>query len=637
MSWANPALLWLLLLVPLCAVGVVMAWRRRAATIARFAHVAAFAALATEGVHRARAWQSALAVVGVGGLALAAAGPRLGHDWQTQPMQGITLVVVLDVSRSMDAADTPPSRMEQARRELGDLVAQLRGDAIGLVIFASGSHVRIPPTVDYDTFLWAARDSASDTLEAQGTHLAGALDGATQLLSRAKGSGKAILVVSDGEDHGSTVHLDEALARARDAGIRVYALGVGTPEGAPIPLQGGGFKKDRTGEVVVSRLEEGTLQRLAAATGGAYVRSVPSDDDVRKLYEDEIRGKLEVGLRGVRRERLWHERYQWPLAVGVVALAVSALLGIGRARVAGRVRDAAAMLLVLVMVGDVGRALAGAAEDGASAWRAKRWDEAVRLLGQARVEDAHDPSSNWMLGDALLHVGRHAEAEQVFRDLAERDPSHRAQHLYNAGHAAHRGGRLDQAAKDFEEAGKLDPALGVAKKNLDAVRREIAARRQQQGPSDAPPGGQGAPGSSSEAGSPSPPGQGDGTPTAGDDSGKGKRGTPPGASERQGAGESRPGDVRDATDGIDAPEAEGGRPSGDGGVREPAGDAADAPGGEGAGTLDDEGAAAVGEGGDVREGASGTMSPEAAARLVEAVPDGRPRVVVHGETSEEDW
>jgi hypothetical protein len=225
----------------------------------------------------------------------------------------------------------------------------------------------------------------------------------------------------------------------------------------------------------------------------------------------------------------------------------------------------------------------------------------------------------------------------VFRDLAERDPARRAQHLYNAGHAAHRGGRLDQAARDFEEAGKLDPSLGVATKNLDAVRREIAARRQKQGPSDAKPGGEGAPGASSDAGAPSPPSDGDGSPTQGDEAGEGKRGNPPKSSEQQGTGGSRPGDVRDATDGIDAPRADDGRPSGDGGVREPAGNAADTPGGEGAGSLDDEGAAAVGEGGEPRDGASGTMSPEAAARLVEAVPDGRPRVVVHGETSEEDW
>jgi hypothetical protein len=246
-----------------------------------------------------------------------------------------------------------------------------------------------------------------------------------------------------------------------------------------------------------------------------------------------------------------------------------------------------------------------------------------------------------MLGDALLHVGRHAEAERIFRDLAERDPDRRAQHLYNAGHAAHRGGRLDQAVKDFEAARQADPSLGGARTNLEAVKREIAARRQQQGPEsrDATSGGEGTPGDAQESGASGDPGQGEGTPTAGQDAGKGARDGRKGAPGEPGAGDPRAGDPRDATEGVEAPQAGGQRESGDGGVR-----ASEDPGTPADGApLDPSGTAAGGAEGGPDEGPAaaaapgGQMSKEAAARLVEAVPDGRPRVVVHGDTSGEDW
>lgn len=296
MTWAFPGWLAVLALVPLLGAGGWLAWRARRAALGRIVQLGMLPALAGVGVLRARAVQWVAAVVAAASMILAAAGPRLGFDWQEQRMEGLALVVVLDVSRSMDAGDVTPSRMEHAWRELADLTALLRGDTVGLVIFAGGSYVRLPPTVDYDTFLWAVRESDTSTIQAQGTSLPGALDAATQLLARGPAdAGRAVVVVSDGEDHGAGDALDVAMQRAREAGVHVYALGVGTPEGAPIPLAGGGFKKDRNGQVVVSKLREDVLRRVAAATGGAYVRAVPSDADVRALVEDEIRGKLAAG------------------------------------------------------------------------------------------------------------------------------------------------------------------------------------------------------------------------------------------------------------------------------------------------------------------------------------------------------
>lgn len=330
MTWAHVDWLMLLVLVPVVSLGAFWAWRRRARDLARLGTPQMLARLLSGGVASARLAQAVLAPLIVFAMVLALAGPRLGFDWEQTKMEGVSIVAVLDVSRSMDAEDVSPSRMVVAKRELGDFSKLLRGDAVGLVLFAQGAWTRIPLTTDYATWRWALDDTTTGTIQAQGTSLAGALDAALRLLERADGSGKAILLLSDGEDHDDDDALTAALGRVVEAQGHVYVIGVGTPQGAPVPEEGGGFKKDAAGGVVVSKLDEARLSRIAQATGGAYVRSVPGDGDVRGLYETEIRGKLTAAERGVRRDKLWHEQYPWPLMLGLLGMVISAAVGIRR-------------------------------------------------------------------------------------------------------------------------------------------------------------------------------------------------------------------------------------------------------------------------------------------------------------------
>ncbi|MFN7145365.1 MAG: VWA domain-containing protein, partial [Myxococcota bacterium] len=553
MSWARPDLLALLLLVGAVAVGGVLAERARRRTLATLAALDTLPVLVPPGVARARGWQVALATVATLGLVLAAAGPRLGFEWQQQTVEGVSIVVVLDVSRSMDAQDVTPSRIERARREIVDLAGLLRGDSVGLVIFAAGPYVRIPLTVDYDTFLWAVNDSSSDTIRAQGSSLAGALDAATGLLEGAEGTGKAIVVVSDGEGHDPSAELDAALERARAVGARIYALGVGEPGGAPIPLATGGFKKDDAGNVVLTRLDEAALQRLAAATGGAYVRAVPSDADVRALYVDEIRGKLDAAERGVRREKLWHERFQWPLGIALAAMAVSAALGIGRRRRAVPTQ-AAALVLGALLLAHSSPAWAGPAEDGYAALRAQQWTRAAELLGQARVDDPGNVAVTQGLAEALYRSGRYREAEQLFRTLAAQDPANEAVHLYNAGNAAYRGGRLADALKSFQGAVDADPNMKAAQGNATAVEKEIAARTSTPPPED--PQGEGSQGEQGQDG------QAQAEPQAGEPS-EGQDGQPQEGQPQQGQqGEQQPQDGQASEDGEPGDPPDQGQPGG---------------------------------------------------------------------------
>lgn len=659
MSWARPDLLGLLLLVLVVGVGVVLAERARRRTLAALAALDTLPVLVPPGVARARGWQAALAIVATLGLALAAAGPRLGFEWQQQSVEGVSIVVVLDVSRSMDAQDVTPSRLERARREIVDLAGLLRGDSVGLVIFAAGPYVRIPLTVDYDTFLWAVNDSSSDTIRAQGSSLAGALEAATGLLEGAEGTGKAILVVSDGEGHDSSTELDAALERAKAAGVRIYALGVGEPGGAPIPLPTGGFKKDGGGNVVLTRLDEAALRRLATATGGAYVRAVPSDADVRALYVDEIRGKLDAAERGVRREKLWHERFQWPLGVALAAMAVSSALGIGRRRRSVATQAAAAVLAGLLLA-QPATAWAGAVEDGYAALRAQEWARAAELLGQARVDDPGNVAVTQGLAEALYRSGRYREAEQLFRTLAKEDRANEAVHLYNAGNAAYRGGRLADALKSFKEAVDADPNLKAAQGNATAVEKEIAART-----SAPPPEDQQGDGSQGEQGQ---DGQAQAQPQDGQQQ-QGQEGQPQDGQQQGQQGQQQPQDGQASEDGEPGDQPEQGQPGGGppDAQQPPRPGEQGEQGEQGTGPTDDdggrrEGAPAEGtpgepgaEGGDATalsaegdEGGSidapdgepttpGGMSRDQAARLVDSIPDGKPRVVVGGSDTEKDW
>lgn len=455
MSWGRPELLYLLWGAPLLLLGVAFALRARRRALASLgALVAGLAGPSAERLHRRRL----LGWVVVATLTVLALGqPRWGYRWQELKREGVALVVVLDVSASMNAADVSPSRMERASRKVLDLLDLLAGDRVGLVLFAAGAYPRVPLTLDYDAVRQIVRDSDTQSLGAQGSDLGAAIDEAGKLLASAEGADKAILVISDGEDHvGEGLN---AAKRASEAGVHIYTLGVGTPDGAPIPVEGGGFKNDPSGQVVLSRLDEDGLKAIAAAGAGAYARAGAGAADLRALYEDEIRGKLATAEQGSRRDRVWDERYQWPLGV---ALVLGVLLSGMRARPA-----AAALLLAAALV-------AGAP--------ARAGDAEVERLTALQLQNPGDLHVSEQLGEALFKAGDYARAEEVLRGVAERsdDAAQRARARYNEGLAAYRGGRLHRAVEDWQQVLKDQPDHKPAAQNISSVQKELQMRMQQQ-------------------------------------------------------------------------------------------------------------------------------------------------------------
>jgi Ca-activated chloride channel homolog len=254
---------------------------------------------------------------------LALMEPQWGTREEEVRMRGVDLLLIADVSNSMLAQDVQPSRLEREKRKLKDLLDMLAGDRVGLIAFAGRSFLLSPLTNDYGSLDLFVDDLSTQTIPVQGTDLSGALDLAIKAMSD-KDSAKAIMVFSDGEDHSE--RLSKMIDILKEKQIKVFVLGIGTPQGAPIPEPQGGFKKNLEGEMVVSKLEEGTLKDLALETGGAYARAVTGDVDLKDLYLRGIRGVLDLKELKVSKKKIWESRYYWPLGIALILLILERLL-----------------------------------------------------------------------------------------------------------------------------------------------------------------------------------------------------------------------------------------------------------------------------------------------------------------------
>ena len=220
------------------------------------------------------------------------ARPQLGARLREHESQGVEVMIALDVSNSMLAEDYSPDRLERSKLAISRLVDKLQGDRIGLVIFAGEAFVQLPITADYVSAKQFLKSITTESVPIQGTDLAGALMTAARSFSTQSERSRAIILITDGEDHEG-----EALDAARtiaEQGIRIYCIGVGSPQGKPIP-KNGSLMKDENGEIVVTRLNEGILQEIAGIGGGKYVRAGNSEfglnpiiDDIRTLDKEEF-------------------------------------------------------------------------------------------------------------------------------------------------------------------------------------------------------------------------------------------------------------------------------------------------------------------------------------------------------------
>ena len=302
MRFGSSQWLWGLVLIPILLGYLVWAGRQRARLAARFAEPNLWKQLAGEDSTTFARWKPVFFILAIALVIVGLAGPQWGARAVMLQRRGLDIVIVLDVSRSMLAADVKPNRLERAKREVSAVLDRLAGDRIGLVVFAGDAFVQCPLTLDASAARMLLDATGINSGGRPGTVVSEAIETAAGMYDESEKQFKVMILVTDGE--GTEGDALAAAQKAAEQGIRIYTVGVGTPQGEPIPDYDErgiqiGFKKDENSQVVLSKLDEVTMQKIALASDGRYFRAGPSQmeldalfDELSTLEKKELEGRL---------------------------------------------------------------------------------------------------------------------------------------------------------------------------------------------------------------------------------------------------------------------------------------------------------------------------------------------------------
>jgi Ca-activated chloride channel family protein len=437
MKFAEP--IWLL--VGLISSGALAwAWRsfdaRQRAALASFASSHLHAQLTKSFSNARRNWKRGLFLAAVGCLFVALARPQAGYRWEEVKRHGIEVIFAVDTSRSMLTPDVKPDRLTRAKLAVDDFVNHLDGDGVGLIAFAGNAFLQCPITLDYGAFHESLAALDTTIIPRGGTDIASAIGEAQAALQNRPGKDKILILLTDGEDlEGSA--LTAAKAAARD-GLKICTVGVGTANGDLIPIpaeQGGGFVKDDAGQFVKSHLDQAGLQEIAAATGGIYAPLGAEGQGLDAIYQQALAPLAKHELAS-RRQRVYTERFQWPLAASFTLLLASTLVGTRR-------RSLRKRLVPAVVTGNA-----------RSHFMAR---PATAVLGALLFLPFNHAQASTATAEKAYQKGDYSAAQSEFAAAAQRDPQQPVL-LFNAGTAAYKAGEFAQAAEAFQKSLEQTPS-----------------------------------------------------------------------------------------------------------------------------------------------------------------------------------
>ena len=436
---------------------------------------------------------------------VALARPQKGLQWETVERKGTDLLLVVDTSRSMDADDVKPTRLDRAKLAIRDLVQKFPGDRIGLVAFAGDAFVQSPMTLDHEALLETVDALDTSIVARGGTDLGRAIDVAAGALGTEPDHDKTMVLVTDGEDLEGQ-GLAEA-KKAGEAGIVIDTVGVGSAVGELVPHKdergkATGVVRDEEGAPVRSRLDEGSLRAIAGAAHGTYRPLGNDGNGLSRLYEEALAPRALVEASS-RTHRVYAELFEVPLGLALLGIVLDALLGLawrkkgrGAAPPTGRVLGprraaphaaaaTAAALALLVLLPRVAHASVG---DAQKAYAAGHFEEAEKQFAAESEKHPKDATLAYDAGDAAYKAGHFEAADAAYkRALSVAEPGLQEHVLYNQGNVLYRNGEHAAAAATAEkkEAWKAaiaayDGALALTPKDADArfnrdfVKRKLA-------------------------------------------------------------------------------------------------------------------------------------------------------------------
>ncbi|MGK5085937.1 VWA domain-containing protein [Bdellovibrionota bacterium FG-2] len=510
MKFASPLWLWGLLALPLIFGIVQYEERLRRRRFTRFVSESLWAQIVPEWRAGLRTRKTVLGFVALACVFVSLARPQWGTKEETLQVTGLDVVFVLDVSNSMEVEDVVPSRIKAAKHAIKTVIDRMQGgDRVGLVAFAGSSYLACPLTADQNYFLDTVQILSPKMVANQGTDIGIGLETAWKALERSAeesntpvpsdksqtSASRVIIMLSDGEDHEAG-----ALAFAkkiRDSSTRLYILGVGSQKGGPIPVRDEsgtlrGYKKDASGQSVVSAFKPDALAAIAAAAGGKYSSLTPGEAEIDEILRDL--GALNRKDYAERKYVVYQDRFQYPLAIAVffLFLEISAPL---RKRLVTRKR-VENVLIVLLLLG--GGASSSAWADaslpvylenkrGLEAFQEGKMDEAKQRFGAAQAQDPALPELDFNSGVIQLNEGNADGAAQAFQNSAQKGNEElKAKSLYNLGLALSKKGDVPSAVQSY--AGAIQSAQQAknpqveadARKNIELLIKQEQQKKQQQ-------------------------------------------------------------------------------------------------------------------------------------------------------------
>ncbi len=499
MHFENLQLLWLTaLIVPLLGLFFWWSWRRRARLLTQFIHSKLAGQLTLGLSQNRRLAKLGILLLVTTLLMLALARPKLGHDWQETEIRSLDILVGVDTSRSMLATDQSPNRIERAKLAVLDLMHLAKRDRLGLIAFSGTAFLQCPLTIDRNAFVQSVNSLSTGIIPQGGTALGEAVNEAIRTFEKEEDNHKVLVLMTDGEDHEEGIAA--AIQKAKGIGMKVFTIGLGSPEGELIQIRNPqtgklDFLKDDAGNVVKSRLNESLLRQLSTDTGAFYL-PMQGADTIERLYASGL-AELTPGRVENQRTKRFIERFQWPLGLAILLLLIEILLP--EIRRTGRKRNgptaAAAALLLLFAVPQVHANPAEARRQMDSGNYSSALETYEQLLAEAGDDSPIKARLHYNAGTAAYKAGDFGRAEENFRktlNFPEAPLPLQQRAFYNLGNSLFRLGEETQnpddkikqwtgALKQFEGANNLSQQLENAFEDEDALfNSEIVKKRLEQ-------------------------------------------------------------------------------------------------------------------------------------------------------------
>lgn len=491
--FANIELLWLLLLIPAMTAAHILISRKKRRQVREFGDPALVSSLMPNAEPARVHLKFSLLMLALTCLIIAAARPQYGQSERTDKRQGIEVMIALDISNSMLAEDVAPSRLDRAKQMLSKLIDNMEDDKVGLVVFAGEAFTQLPITADHVSAKMFLRHITPDLIPTQGTAIGAALNTSVRGFGGESKASRAIILITDGENHekGAT----EAAQKAAEMGMHVYVIGIGKPEGSPIPIPGTGeFRKDRQGNVVITHLNEQMCREVAQAGKGFYTRCDNTNTAYRALAQElDKLAKQEIETQTFTD---YNEQYQSFAILALLLLVIDCFIFPRKNKVVSRWNifraPATAIILLALSTPAVAQKEAPDIRKGNTQYNDSNYVDAELHYRRALEKNEQSVPANFNIGCAYFREQKYQDAAEAFTETARmldpetsslkeaQDNELRADTYHNLGNSYLCMGETDKAIEAYKQSLRLRPKDDETRYNLIKAMQMKQQQEQQQ-------------------------------------------------------------------------------------------------------------------------------------------------------------